>query len=198
MTDPVDQGCDLNTLMYDKLTQLATSVKEYTFNGGESEQLTPYQQYAFRTASVHKTIDELDSLGGSQTSNVAAVITDLLGATELADLVDIRQSPAYIQFIQIVESFIDWEKNGYEDLAKEYKRELKYAAGNLMGIHLRQMVQQSVSVFANFFEGFRTFEQLRAEMPGFKPLRQLRPMMTKFVTDRDRQLAQQREEELKF
>lgn len=32
----------------------------------------------------------------------------------------------------MIGGFINFEENGYEGLAKEYKRELKYASGNLM------------------------------------------------------------------
>jgi hypothetical protein len=47
-------------------------------------------------------------------------------------------------------------------LNKEYKRELKYAAGNLMHLLLRQVVDRSVKVFVEYFEGFKTFKQLAA------------------------------------
>jgi len=49
-------------------------------------------------------------------------------------LVDIRESPSYIAFVSIIGTFINYDENGYKGLAKEYKRELKYAAGNLMRI----------------------------------------------------------------
>jgi hypothetical protein len=32
----------------------------------------------------------------------------------------------------MIGTFINYDENGYEGLAKDYKRELKYAAGNLM------------------------------------------------------------------
>lgn len=32
----------------------------------------------------------------------------------------------------MIGGYINFEENGYDILAKEYKRELKYAAGNLM------------------------------------------------------------------
>ena len=57
----------------------------------------------------------------------------------------------------MVGSYTNYEENGYEILSKEYKRELKYAAGNLMRIQLRQMVDESVRTFTNFFTGFKTF-----------------------------------------
>ena len=50
------------------------------------------------------------------------------------DLVDIRECDAYIAFVSMVGGFTNYEENGYEILSKEYKRELKYAAGNIMRI----------------------------------------------------------------
>lgn len=87
-----------------------------------------------------------------------AVIDDYIESATLDDLVDIRESDAYIAFVQMVGGFTNYEENGYDILSKEYKRELKYAAGNLMRIQLRQMVDESVRTFTNFFKGFKTFE----------------------------------------
>ena len=85
------------------------------------------------------------------------MIDEYLENTTLDELVDIRETDAYIAFEQMVGSYTNYEENGYEILSKEYKRELKYAAGNLMRIQLRQMVDESVRTFTNFFTGFKTF-----------------------------------------
>jgi hypothetical protein len=53
---------------------------------------------------------------------------------ELDDLVDIRENSAYIAFVAMIGGYINFEENGYDILAKEYKRELKYTSGNLMKI----------------------------------------------------------------
>lgn len=58
----------------------------------------------------------------------------------LEDLVDIREIPSYIAFVSMVGGYTNYEENGYDILAKTYKKELKYAAGNLMKIQLRQMI----------------------------------------------------------
>ena len=116
------------------------------------------------------------------------MINNLHESTELKDLVDIRQSPSYISFIKIIGSYINLDENGYEGLAKEYKRELKYAAGNLMRLQLREMVQNSVSTFCNFFTGFKTFEELRKSNPSFLPLRYIRPTLTKFTSEIERKM----------
>ena len=86
-----------------------------------------------------------------------AVIDDYIEQTKLDDLVDIRECDAYIAFVSMVGGFTNYEENGYDILSKEYKRELKYAAGNLMRIQLRSMIDDSVQTFTNFFRGFKTF-----------------------------------------
>lgn len=48
--------------------------------------------------------------------------------------------------------------NGYENLDKKYKRELKHGAGNLLKIQLREIVDRSVAEFVNFFSAFPTFK----------------------------------------
>lgn len=63
-----------------------------------------------------------------------AVIDDYCEDTSLDNLVDIRESDAYIAFVSMVGGFTNYEENGYDVLSKEYKRELKYAAGNLMKV----------------------------------------------------------------
>lgn len=70
----------------------------------------------------------------------------------------------------MIGGYINFEENGYEILAKEYKRELKYAGGNIMKIHLRQLVDKSVETMLNFFKGFLTMEQIKKSV-GSKPLR---------------------------
>lgn len=89
------------------------------------------------------------------------MIDDYCEDTSLDDLVDIRESDAYIAFVSMVGGYSNYDENGYDVLSKEYKRELKYAAGNLMKIQLRQMVDDSVNTLHNFFKGFKTFSQLK-------------------------------------
>jgi hypothetical protein len=42
-----------------------------------------------------------------------------------------------------------------------------------MRLQLREMLEQSASVFCNFLSGFKTYDQLRESMPDFKPLREI-------------------------
>ena len=45
-------------------------------------------------------------------------------------------------------------------MAKEYKREIKYAAGNMMQLHLRKYVDSSIEEVLDFFKDFPTLEEL--------------------------------------
>ena len=54
-----------------------------------------YQQYALRTASAHKNVD-LKYFRTDKEHELKATIEDLLDSTDIKDLVDIRESPAYI------------------------------------------------------------------------------------------------------
>lgn len=78
----------------------------------------------------------------------------------------------------MIGGYINFEENGYDILAKEYKRELKYSSGNLMKLQLREMVDKSVETLLNFFKGFITFDKLK-KVIGNKPLRIIRPLVTK-------------------
>ena len=92
-----------------------------------------YQQYCLRTASVHQNVLHR-FFRVEPSSQHDAVVDDYCEGTTLEDLVDIRESDAYIAFVSMVGGFTNYEENGYDILSKEYKRELKYAAGNLMRI----------------------------------------------------------------
>jgi hypothetical protein len=63
---------------------------------------------------------------------VGAVPSSYKDYKDLNDLVDIRENSAYIAFVQLIGGYVNFEENGYEILTKEYKREVKYSAGNLM------------------------------------------------------------------
>jgi hypothetical protein len=54
-----------------------------------------YQQYALRTASAHKNVN-LKYFRTEKEHELKATIEDLLDSTDIKDLVDIRESPAYI------------------------------------------------------------------------------------------------------
>lgn len=55
----------------------------------------------------------------------------------MEDLIDIRESIAYQHFVKKMDRELNLKENGYEGLNKEFKRELKYAAGNLMHLQMR-------------------------------------------------------------
>lgn len=121
--------------------------------------MSPLQQYYLRTAATQANVP-LTMFRIEDGFQYDAAIKDYLEETGIEELVDIRENAAYIAFVQMIGGFINYEENGYQGLAKEYKKELKYAAGNLMKIQLREMVDRSVTTLSNFFSGFKTFRQL--------------------------------------
>ena len=129
-----------------------------------------YQEYCLRTACAHQNVLHR-FFRVEPTHRHDAVIDEYIENTSLDDLVDIRETDAYIAYVQMVGTCTNFEENGYEILSKEYKKELKYAAGNLMRIQLRQMIDESVRTFTNFFTGFKTFAQLKNKVPQVRPLR---------------------------
>ena len=89
------------------------------------------QKYYSRTAVVHQNI-HLAYFLTEPGFETGAIPEEYLDNMELEDLIDIRENSAYIAFVSMIGGFINYEENGYDILAKEYKRELKYTAGNLM------------------------------------------------------------------
>ena len=61
-----------------------------------------------------------------------SILEDYYDDIDLPDLIDIRENSAYIAFVAMIGGYINYDEDGYEILAKEYKKELKYSAGNLM------------------------------------------------------------------
>ena len=87
-----------------------------------------------------------------------AMLTHLFNDIEMDELVDIRENSAYVAFVQLIGGYINYEEDGYEILAKEYKRELKYSGGNLMALQLREIIDRSVEEFTKFFTNIPDFE----------------------------------------
>jgi hypothetical protein len=77
-------------------------------------------------------------------------------ASDLKDMKDIREGTAYRAFVKSIKGITNINENGYEILSKTYKQEIKYTAGNLMQLHLRGLVDQSIETFLNFFKGIPT------------------------------------------
>lgn len=100
-----------------------------------------------------------------------AMLTYLNNDLEMDELVDIRENSAYVAFVQLIGGYINYEEDGYEILAKEYKRELKYAGGNLMVLQLREIIDRSIKEVTDFFTSFPRFEEFEdcfAEAEVFK------------------------------
>jgi len=87
-----------------------------------------------------------------------AILTNLYKDIDLEELVDVRENSAYVAFVQLIGGYINYEEDGYDILAKEYKRELKYAGGNLMKIQIRELVDRSFKEYVKFFSLIPNFE----------------------------------------
>ena len=86
----------------------------------------------------------------------------------LDDLTDIRENPAYVGFVSLIGGFINFAENGYSILAKEYKKEIKYSAGNLMKLQLRGVIERNVNIIENFFLSFETLDQIKEALPDME------------------------------
>jgi hypothetical protein len=154
--------------------EVLTQVHEFDY----SEHMTPLQQYYFRVASVHANVHL-----GYFLNEEGLESTDVLGSRDtlsehgIQDLPDTRDCAAYRSFVQLVGADLDMRANGYKQLSKEQRSELKFAAGHLMQSQLRETVDRSVRTLRNFFVGFLTLDQLRSAA-GNKPLRMIRPLIT--------------------
>jgi CO dehydrogenase/acetyl-CoA synthase beta subunit len=87
------------------------------------------------------------------------MLVHLLNDIDMDELVDVRENSAYVAFVQLIGGYINYEEDGYDILAKEYKRELKYSGGNIMELQLREVVDRSVHEFTSFFTSIPKFEQ---------------------------------------
>jgi hypothetical protein len=88
-----------------------------------------------------------------------SMLTHLYNDIELDELVDIRENSAYVAYVQLIGGYVNFEEDGYDILAKEYKRELKYSGGNLMKIQLREIVDRSIKEAVDFFTSIPEFEE---------------------------------------
>jgi hypothetical protein len=97
------------------------------------QEKTPLQAYYMRAAAVHSNVHLHYFLNesGLECTDVPAM-NDLNEDATLRDLADIRDCTAYRAFQGLIGGQLDLRENGYEALAKEQRRELKFAAGNLM------------------------------------------------------------------
>lgn len=123
------------------------------------QEKTPLQAYYMRAAAVHSNVHLHYFLNekGLECTDVPAM-ADLNEEAALRDLADIRDCTAYRAFQGLIGGQLELKENGYEALSKEQRRELKFAAGNLMQYQLREIVDRSVKTLRNFFKGFLTLE----------------------------------------
>lgn len=91
-------------------------------------------QYNLFTSHVHQNVHVSDLFYDKDFSLDALPLSaDALNENLcLEDLLDIRQTPAYLRFVKSLGQNVNLSANGYEHLDKQYKRELKFSAGNLI------------------------------------------------------------------
>lgn len=118
-----------------------------------------------------------------------AILTEYYSMQDLSALVDVRENSAYLAFVAMIGGYVNFEENGYDILTKEYKRELKYAAGNLMKLQMRSIVDKAAQTLLNFFSGFPTFKQI---MRTEKPMRHFRTFLTKEWVSTKRRIEEER------
>lgn len=86
-------------------------------------------------------------------------------------MLDIRTTIAYQKFIKAIGGApTDMDVNGYDILAKEYKREIKYTFGNLMQLQMRDFIDRSLQSLLDFFESIPNLSELTDLLNGV-PLR---------------------------
>lgn len=95
--------------------------------------MTPLQAYYMRAAAVHQNVHLHYFLNeeGQECTDVMSA-SDWQEDVGLRQLPDIRDCSAYRSYIGIIGGDLDLSTNGYEELSKEQRRELKFAAGNMM------------------------------------------------------------------
>jgi hypothetical protein len=99
-----------------------------------------FQGYCLRTAAAHQNVP-LKIFCIKDGFSCKDNFSDFIENTTLDKLEDIRNNSAYISYVRMQNcGNINFDENGYETLSKEFKRELKYSAGNLMKTQLRSMV----------------------------------------------------------
>jgi hypothetical protein len=167
----------------------ADQVATFNYEGLDYESKpTPIQQYCLRTAAAHQNV-HLRMFCIKDGFSCKDNFTEFNEEQTVEKLQDIRDNPAYVNFVRLIGGLINFDENGYENLSKEFKRELKYAAGNLMQHQLRAMVDESVVVFVNFFKGFKTFSQLSGRVTDFGPIRHVKSVVSDFTLKPDFQEA---------
>ena len=103
-----------------------------------------------------------------------ALIEDKIDVVEKEELLDIRESQAYINYVRFLKGTINYNDDGYKSLTKEYRTELKYSAGNLMCIQMRAVVEQSIDLIYKFFRRFDSAKVIALNTSSLGKVRRLR------------------------
>ena len=156
--------------------------------------MSKLQQYYMRSASVHRNVPLriFENEKGMESTEILDQSKLYHNITE-KELFDIRDSPAYHAYVALISGGdVNYNKNGYKALAKPYRQEIKFVAGNLMEVQLREIITKSVQTLGNFIKGFLTLEELKA-VTG-KPIRKIRPLV-RTLSQTSSQAAEKADEE---
>ncbi len=120
-----------------------------------------------------------------------ALIEDKIDVVEREELLDIRESQAYINYVRFLKGTINYNDDGYKSLTKEYRTELKYSAGNLMCIQMRSVIEQTIDLIYKFFHRFDAAKVIALDTRPLGRVRKLRRDLSGVMLDIKRQRSSQ-------
>ena len=87
------------------------------------------------------------------------------------ELEDIRNTDAYQKYIKLFEANIDYKEDSYKSLSKEFRSELKYAAGNLMRLQMREVIERTLELTSKYFKPFDTTKLIELDITSLKQIK---------------------------
>lgn len=89
---------------------------------------------------------------------------------EKEELEDIRSSEAYQSYARRLKGNVDYEEDGYKLLSKEFRSELKYGAGNLMRLQMREIIERALELVKKYFKPFDTARVVKLDLNSLKEI----------------------------
>ena len=117
----------------------------------------------------------------------SALIEDVIDVVEKEELLDIRESQAYINYVRFLKGTVNYNDDGYKALTKEYRTELKYCAGNLMCMQMRMVIERSIELIFKYFKRFETTVPIQIDTDPLQRVRKLRKEFSGVSPDNRRQ-----------
>lgn len=130
-------------------------VHQFTYD----RDMSPLQRYYFRAASLHQNVPVSYFLNeeGLESTDILSMDA-LLPRMSLQELPDVRDCSAYRAYARDIGTTLDLGVNGYKELSKDQRGELKFAATQIMKQQLKETIDRSVSSLRNFLVGFLTLD----------------------------------------